>query len=161
MRRLFTAVSALAIGLLAAGPTHADPCKEIDTLIQTHFATCAPNESPVDFCTEGSIASGPLAGSTRFAAQTMTVTDNGILYTGVLTITTRSGTVTIHDSGVLNPTTGEFFEIDQVVGGTGRFKHVTGLLTSQGTETVVNGIPTFIGTLTGSICRANEGHQFE
>jgi hypothetical protein len=156
-RRLFTAVSALGIGLLAAGPTHADPCKAVDTTIVTTFTPCRPNESPVGICTEGSIASGPLAGTTRFAAQTITGSDSAVLYTGVLTITTRSGTVTINDSGILNPATGEFFEMEPIVGGTGRFKHVTGLLTAQGVETPTG----FNGTLTGSICHGNEGHRFE
>jgi hypothetical protein len=155
MRRLFTAVSALAIGVLTAGATRADPCKAVDTTIVTTFTPCAPNESPVGICTEGTIASGPLAGTTRFAVQTITGTDTGVMYTGVLTVTTRSGTVQIHDSGILDPVTGRFTELDQIVSGTGRFKHVTGLLVSQGMQTATG----FEGTLTGELCHFNQGHH--
>jgi hypothetical protein len=155
MRRLFTVVSALATGVLAAGVARADQCKAVDTTIVTTFTTCAPNESPFGLCTEGTVASGLLAGTTRFAVQTMTGTDTSVMYTGVLTITTRSGTVQIRDSGVLNPLTGQFTEIEQVIGGTGRFKHLAGLLVSQGMQTATG----FSGTLVGTLCHFNEGHH--
>ena len=154
MRLLSTAVSAIASGVLASGAALADQCKAVDTTIVTMFAPCAPNESPLGICTEGTVASGLLAGTTRFAVQTMTGTDNSVMYTGVLTITTKSGTVVIHDSGILNPMTGEFSEVEQVVSGTGRFKHLTGMLVSQGFETATG----FSGTLVGTLCHFNEGH---
>jgi hypothetical protein len=154
MRRLLTAVSALATGVLASGAARADQCKAVDTTIVTTFTPCAPNESPLGICTEGTIASGLLAGSTRFAVQTMTGTDTSVMYTGVLTVTARSGTVQIRDSGILNPMTGAFSEIEQVVSGTGRFKHLTGMLVSQGIQTATG----FSGTLVGTLCHFNEGH---
>ena len=162
MRRLSTAVSALAIGLLASGMARANPgvaranqCSAVDTTIVTTFTPCGPNESPVGICTEGTVTSGLLAGSTRFAVQTMTGTDTHVIYSGFLTVTTPSGMVQIHDYGILNPITGRFFEIEQVVGGTGPFKHATGLLVSQGMQTTTG----FTGTLVGSLCRFKEGHH--
>ena len=154
MRRLLTALSALATGVLASGAVRADQCKAVDTTIVTTFTQCAPNESPWGICTEGTISSGLLAGTTRFAVQTMTGTDTGVMYTGVLTITTRSGTVQIRDYGILNPITGQFSEIEQVIGGTGRFKHLSGMLVSQGIQTATG----FSGTLVGTLCHYNEGH---
>ena len=120
MRRLSTAVSALAIGLLASGVARANPgvaranqCSAVDTTIVTTFTPCGPNESPVGICTEGTVTSGLLAGSTRFAVQTMTGTDTRVIYSGFLTITTPSGMVQIHDYGILtkliSPLLGEFF----------------------------------------------------
>jgi hypothetical protein len=155
MRLLSTAIAALCIALVGAKGARADQCRAIDAAIVTTFTMCAPGESPLGICTEGKIDSGLLQGTTRFAVQTMTGSADGVLYTGVLTITTRSGTVTIDDFGVLNPTTGEFFELEQVVSGTGRFKHMTGTLTSQGVQTMSG----FAGTLTGTLCHFNEGRS--
>jgi len=154
MRRLLTAVSALATGVLASGVARADQCKAVDTTIVTTFTPCAPNEGPFGICTDGTIPSGLLAGNTRFAVQTMTGTDTSVMYTGILTVTTRSGTVQIRDYGILNPMTGAFSEIEQVIGGTGRFKHLTGMVVSQGIQTATG----FSGTLVGTLCHFNEGH---
>jgi hypothetical protein len=153
--RLLSAASALSAALLGTASAHAQQCKAIDAPIVTTFTMCAPGESPLGICTEGTIDSGLLEGTTRFAVQTMTGAGNNVLYTGVLTITTKSGTVTIDDFGVLNPVTGQFFELEQVVSGTGRFKHITGTLTSQGVETATG----FTGTLTGTLCHFNEGRS--
>ena len=155
MRLPSTAVSSLCVALLGAAGARADQCRAIDAPIVTTFTMCAPGESPLGICTEGKIDSGLLQGTTRFAVQTMTGTADGVLYTGVLTITTKSGTVTINDFGVLNPQTGQFFELEQVVSGTGRFKHMTGTLTAQGFQTTSG----FAGTLTGTLCHFNEGQS--
>ena len=154
MRRLLTAVSALAIGVLASGVARADQCKPIHAMITTSVTGCLPGESPIGFCTAGNIDSGLLAGSTHFGVQSMTPTPSGdILYTGVLTVTTRSGTVTIKDYGIL--TDGLYSEMQQVVSGTGHFKHITGMLVSQGS--LLGG--TFTGRLVGTLCHFNRGHD--
>jgi hypothetical protein len=155
MRLLSAAMSALSVALLGASGAHADPCKSVDAPIVTTFTMCAPGESPLGICTEGKIDSGLLQGTTRFAVQTMTSAGNDVLYTGVLTITTRSGTVTIDDFGVLDPATGQFFELEQVVSGTGRFKRSSGTLISRGVETATG----FTGTITGALCHFNEGRS--
>ena len=63
--RLLTAVSALAIGVLASGVARADQCKPIHAMITTSVTGCLPGESPIGFCTAGNIDSGLLAGSTH------------------------------------------------------------------------------------------------
>jgi hypothetical protein len=153
MRLLTTAVSALAIGSLASPGARAGQCKAIDTTIVTTLSACAPDfPSPVGLCTVGVVGSGRLAGSTRFRALTLTPTASEfvLLYTGELVITTRSGTLTLRDYGVLDLAAGRFFEVQNVVAGTGTFRRATGRLTSQGTTTGVS----FAGSLTGSICRS-------
>ncbi|TMA11130.1 MAG: hypothetical protein E6J86_14195 [Deltaproteobacteria bacterium] len=116
MRPLPTAVSALAIALLSSGVVRAEQCRPIDTTIVTWFTPCAPNESPVGFCTQGVIASGLLAGTTRFGVQTMTGSDSVTTYSGILTITTKSGRLRLNDYGILTAK-GKFSELEQVVSG--------------------------------------------
>jgi len=155
MRLLSTAVSALAIGLLTSPGVRADGCEEVDAQITTHFVfdQRCKKDSPVGFCTEGTVDSGPLAGTTRFTVKTLTSPTNApatLLYTGILVITTKSGTVTIRDRGMLDTLTGKYFEFENVVGGTRRFHHVRGSLTSQGAQTMT---PSgFSGWLAGHIC---------
>jgi hypothetical protein len=158
MRLLSTAIPALAIGLLASPGVRADGCQAFDALIRTHFVLdpqCM-EESPFGFCTEGTVDSGPLAGTTRFTVKTLKAASDApttLLYTGVLVITTGSGTVTIHDRGMLDTLTGLFFEFDKVVAGTRRFDEVRGSLTSQGTQTLTP--PGFLGRLAGHICQSD------
>jgi len=61
--------------------------------------------------------------------------------------------VTIKDYGIL--TDGLYSEMQQVVSGTGRFKHITGMLVSQGS--LLGG--TFTGRLVGTLCHFNRGHD--
>jgi hypothetical protein len=105
------------------------------------------------------VPSGPLQGTTRFTALTIRPGPSPelLLYTGELVITTRSGTVTIRDYGMLNGATGSFFEFQQVVGGTGRFRSATGALTSQGMATGTG----FSGTLTGVLCVGKQHKEHE
>jgi hypothetical protein len=156
MRLLSTAVSALAISLLTPSGARADGCSTIDAMIETHFVfdqRCM-EESPFGLCTEGTIDSGPLAGTTRFTVKTLTShpkSGDVLRYTGVLVITTTSGsTVTIHDRGMLFTMTGRFFEFEHVLRGTGTFTHAKGKLISQGEQTM--NPPGFKGTLAGEVC---------
>jgi hypothetical protein len=157
MRLVWTAVSALSIALLASSGARANQCKPIDTTIATYFLM--PDDcqsSPVLLCTEGTVSSGRLEGTTRFNALTIAPgPENLLLYTGELVITTKSGTLTLRDSGFLDTATGRYFETQNVVGGTKAFKHATGMLTSQGT---FDGMA-FKGTLTGALC--NGKHDLE
>jgi len=152
MRPLPTAAPALAMALLAASGSRADPCKSIDTSIETQFAFTECS-SPVGVCTTGTVASGRLAGTTTFTALTMVPgpQPDTILYTGVLTINTKTGSVTLRDYGILNAATGDYFEVQQVVDGTRAFKHVTGTLTSRGMATGTG----FSGNLIGALCHGN------
>lgn len=154
--RLTLPPALIAAALLSSAAARADSCKQIDTSIATSYVFGGWCQSPVGLCTEGTVASGPLAGSTRFTVLTMTPTANPyvLLYTGELVITTRSGTVTVSDSGIYDAAAGKYFELEQVVTGTQRFSDARGALTSQGTA---NG--GFQGTLTGEICHAGESAE--
>jgi hypothetical protein len=131
-------------------------CAPIVTTFFTEGCT-----SPVGFCTEGTIPSGPLAGTTRFSVLSLTPVESAelllYLYGGTLVITTPDGsTLTMQDRGVLNRLDGTFFEMENTVGGTGVFEDHTGTLFGHGTSTPAGpeGTPPagFEGTLTGWIC---------
>jgi hypothetical protein len=163
MRLLSTTGPALATVLLASPGSQAGQCTRIDTTVATTFfvAGCT---SPVGICTTGTVPSGLLKGTTRFTALTITPgpSPDLLLYTGELVITTRSGTVTIRNSGMLDGATGSYFEFEQVVGGMRLFRHARGALTSQGIATGTG----FFGTLAGVLCSGkhddrhdSRGHQ--
>ena len=156
MRTLRTGVCTLAAVLSGSLAARADPpCTPVDTAIVTTYSmtNC---QSPVGICTTGTVQLGKETATTAFRALTATPgADPEItLYTGELVITTREGTITLRDAGVLNGNTGQFFEMQQVVGGTKKYKSVTGLLTSQGMATGTG----FSGTLTGAVCRVPGRH---
>lgn len=153
------AISVLAFGALAASGAMANDhgCETVRTSIVTTFIPCpAEFPSPVGICTQGTIESGPLKGSTLFRALTLVPgPSDTMLYTGEILVTSKHGTLTLNDFGVLDAATGRFFETQVVVAGTGKFEHATGLLTSQGLETATG----FDGTLDGAVCRdGNAGH---
>jgi hypothetical protein len=144
-------VYAAAMVLLAAGCGGVDDrCVAVNARIATTYATDAGCTSPVGVCTTGNVMSGNLAGTTRFTASTTGPASSPGLtfYTGDLVITTADGTVSLRDHGVLNPTNGYYFELQNVTGGTGAHQGKTGMLVSQGTATPTG----FEGILNGSIC---------
>ena len=143
MRTLSTAVSALIIGLLASSGARADgDCTRIHERIVTTFTPCKT------ICTTGTVGPPRLHWTTSFMVISISSgPDASMRYTGRFVLTTPSGSVTLHDSGILTEK-GKFFEIQMVVSGTGAFKGATGMLTSQGRETLTG----FAGRLTGSIC---------
>ncbi|HEY4731049.1 MAG TPA: hypothetical protein VIH41_07965 [Myxococcales bacterium] len=105
----------------------------------------------------GTVYSGALAGTTSFAAATFTPThvETVFHYTGNLIITTRSGTLTIRDRGVLDMGKGAYFEFQNVVAGTGAFAGAKGMLTSQGQFSGAS----FSGSITGKVCRPSRHHD--
>ena len=123
-----------------------------DPIVTTFFIDrCTIELSPFGLCTEGTIPSGPLAGTTQFRVLSLGPGDSPelLLYGGELVITTPDGTLTLQDQGALNTLDGTFFEIEQTVGGTGSFKDYDGTLFAQGTSTPTG----FEGTMSGQICR--------
>ena len=131
-------------------------CVSIRAPIVTTFFLdgCTIERSPFQLCTEGTIPSGPLAGTTQFRVLSLGPGDPPelLLYGGELVITTPDGTLTIQDSGVLNTLDGTFFEIEQMIAGTGSFADHAGTLFAQGTSTPTG----FEGTLSGQICRVSK-----
>jgi hypothetical protein len=165
MRLLPTGPSTLALALVVSAGASAKQCKTVDAnLVSSLFVEgCA---SPVGFCTRGTVASGPLAGSFEFTALTSEQPDPAspvMFYTGVVVYTTKKGTLSVRDSGMFNANNGAFVEVQNVTGGTKSLKHFTGTLASQGDGifAVIGGMTELIGfkgTVSGEICRAN-GHD--
>jgi hypothetical protein len=153
MRLLSKTFAVLSIALLASWSAQADECKEVEAQITTSYflAGCT---SPVGLCTAGTVGSGLLAGTTRFIVLTLAPGPSAyeLLYTGELVITTKSGSVTLRDYGVFNQATGQYFEMQNVVSGTRKFKNATGALTSSGLGSTTG----FSGTLTGAICHGGD-----
>jgi hypothetical protein len=126
-----------------------DACSPVNVPIVTSFFLDGCT-SPFGICTQGTIDSGPLAGTTRFAVLSLEpgASPELLEYGGVLVIDTDNGAVTIKDRGVLNGLDGSFFEFDQVVGGTRAFADASGLLFSDGVTTPTG----FEGTIAGQVC---------
>lgn len=156
MRYPTPALLLAAAALVSPEAAQADDCAPVHSSIVTtiYVDGC---QSPVHLCTRGFIATGPLRGTTQFEVLTLGPgpTTTTVLYTGVLTVTTASGTVTIQDRGVLDQATFRYFELESIVSGTGSFLNATGWLTSQGFATGTG----FSGTLTGAVCRAGDSSE--
>jgi hypothetical protein len=126
-----------------------DVCSPVNAPIVTTFFLegCT---SPFGICTQGTIESGPLEGTTSFAVLSLQPGPSPELleYAGSLQIETENGAVSIKDRGILNTLDGTFFEFDQIAGGTRAFSDATGLLFSDGVSTPTG----FQGTIAGQIC---------
>src|SRR5262249_34669034 len=149
MRLPMSAVPAVAAVVLFSQGARAGECKRVDTTIVSTFFMDGCT-SPVGICTAGVIPKGPLKGTTVFTALSIEPgpPPEQPAYRGEVVVTTKKGTVPIHDAGILTATTGAFFESQKVVDGTEDLKPVKGLLTSQGTQTATG----FTGTIDGFIC---------
>jgi hypothetical protein len=126
-------------------------CTDVQAQIVTDYAMGPSCSSSVGVCTSGTVASTDnLAGTTYFTATSINPgpTSDSIVYSGELVITTPTGSVTLVDHGLLNSTTGNYIEIQEVVAGTGDYTTASGTLTSAGTSTATG----FQGNLSGSIC---------
>jgi hypothetical protein len=112
--------------------------------------------SPVGLCTAGVFTGdGLLKGTTSFVADAVAPSagmpgveaPTTLSYTGLLTITTRRGTLTLRDTGIFDTAAGLFSSRDVIVGGTGLFTGVTGHLFFTGT-----GTSSLDSQATGEIC---------
>ena len=152
MRLVFyrAAASALTFTLLVSQAALADQCAPIRTNIVTDYALGPSCTSPVGVCTVGTLFSGRIAATTRFTARSVMpgLSPDLLVYAGELVLTLSDGTITIRDHGLLNSTTAYFFEVQQVISGTGAYARATGLLTSRGLSTPTG----FQGLVTGTIC---------
>jgi hypothetical protein len=156
----------VAAGLLTVGSTGAPLVKGAEAHPRCHRidpeATLQSNAttdgctSPVGLCTAGVFKGDHLLrGTTSFVADGiapaagMPAVEAGttLSYSGLLTITTRHGTLTTRDTGIFDTAAGLFASRDVVVGGTGVFAGATGHLFFQGTGTT-----SFDSVAAGEIC---------
>jgi hypothetical protein len=112
--------------------------------------------SPVGLCTAGVYEGDQLLrGTTAFVADGLAPSaglpssepPSTLSYSGLLTITTRHGTLTTRDTGIFDTAAGLFSSRDTIVSGTGIFAGATGHIFFHGTGTT-----SFESTATGEIC---------
>jgi hypothetical protein len=146
--------SGLAFGLATAAHAAGTTCIPVTGDIAVDF-TNQNCSSPVGLCTKGAIThSGLLDGSTTFSTAAIAGTVLGInaslSYTGTITLTTKSGTLSIVDFGQLDTTPGvaSFSEFSRSLAGTGSFTGVAGRLFIFGNTTATG----FTGVVQGTIC---------
>ncbi|NMO22968.1 hypothetical protein HPC49_45595 [Pyxidicoccus fallax] len=121
----------------------------------TLTSTMSPGDcdSPVGICTTGEFRGDSLLkGRTTFVADSLgpaasTEAATTLVYSGLLTIRTKHGTLTTRDTGILDTENGLVAARDVVVGGTGIFAGATGHILFQGT-----GTSTFVNEASGEIC---------
>jgi hypothetical protein len=146
------------VGATASRAEAHQPCRKVHGHITTQI-TAENCTSPVLLCTVGTITGGGmLNGASAFTTMGLApgaglsplVPGTTLSYTGNLTLTTRRGTLSLTDIGILEQTTLRFTELDQVVGGTGEFEgkngrwFISGFVTGGGTG--------FDGDIEGDIC---------
>src|SRR2546428_4651464 len=152
MRRmgLDVKVPAAAMVLVAGGGGTDGPCVDVQATITPAYSRTRSSRGTGGDCTAGNVTSANLKGTTWFTAlSSQPSSPPGVAsYAGDLVITTADGTVTLRDSGLLNSSSGRYFELQEVTSGTGAYLRATGMLVSQGTATATG----FEGTLSGSFC---------
>ena len=148
--KLHLKVPVAAMVLLAGCGGTESPCVGVQATITTAYSMIPSCWRPAGGCTAGNVTSANLKGTTWFTAlSTQPSSPPGVAsYTGDLVITTADGTVTLRNSGLLNSSSGHYFEVQEVTSGTGAYLRATGMRVSQGIATTTG----FEGTLSGSFC---------
>jgi hypothetical protein len=146
------AALSLAVVVAWSGLARSDasprPCRSITGTVATQQADGAC-PSPVGICFSGTLeTTSALRGETFFvvSAAAPDPSDPSLLhYTGILTVTHPSGSVTTFDtSGSVNQLTGEFLETDRAQSPN------DAALTISGTTNAT--LTAFTGTITGELC---------
>ena len=160
--RIFISVVALAlVGWAETAGAEENDCHPAHGQLSSVFFT-AGCTSPVGVCTQGTITrGGRLNGTDVFVATSITPTAvAGVVdYTGVLTVTTKHGTITFATQGTINFATGQFSETDRITAGTGAFAGATGTLTLAGALKADGS--GFLSTISGQVCRADRQDDHE
>jgi hypothetical protein len=129
-----------------------------DASLQANAVT-AGCTSPVGLCTAGDFKGDHLLrGTTSFVADGIAPAAGmpaveaatTLSYSGLLTITTHHGTLTMRDTGIFDTAAGLFASRDVIVGGTGIFAGATGHVFFHGTGTT-----SFDSAVAGEICLAH------
>jgi hypothetical protein len=159
----FIAGALFVFGVGFTASTYAEEsCHWVHGRIQSTFTTtnCA---SPVGECTEGMITgAGPLDSATTFLALDAAPSAGmpgvepaaNLVYSGVLTIKTRRGTLVTHDLGVLDAATASFTEMERPASGTGIFANPSSVFFISGA--IVNNGTGFDGELYGELCTSGD-----
>lgn len=146
-------VGAVVVGVSAYAMERPKPkCTKVSGTLTSRLSAgaCA---SPVGICTTGEFkGDGLLNGHTTFVADSLlqageTEEPATLVYSGLLTIQTKNGTLTTRDTGILDTASGLVAARDVVVDGTGIFAGVTGYILFQGT-----GTSTFVNEASGELC---------
>lgn len=154
LRTVKTLSTAFAFALLlaAAGPAAADPaCRTLHGWFEVQITGGPDCESPIDLC--GTVKwQGSLRADSAFIATSLITTDDTpatgvVVVTGDNVLVTTDGEIFTKDA-ILLAATGEFTEIDTVVGGTGEFAGATGSIIATGFSTG----PEAEGSFVGEIC---------
>jgi hypothetical protein len=155
MRRIALVVFLLPLALLVV-PTSALATVSCHTVTATGAGSGAPAEPgdpPNLVRTRAQLTDAGLLEGTTAAAFTITgVTDTGFAFSGLLTVTTNRGTVTVDLTGTLDVTTGQFSASGPIVAATGKLSGATGSLTLAGVQDVTDPAGSFTETVSGSIC---------
>jgi hypothetical protein len=145
--------AAAVVGVSASASQRPQPkCMKISGTLTSTLSSgaCA---SPVGICTTGEFkGDGLLNGRTTFVADSLqpsasTEAPTTLVYSGLLTIQTKSGTLKTRDTGILDTANGLVAARDVIVSGTGTFAGATGHILFQGT-----GTSTFVNEASGEIC---------
>jgi hypothetical protein len=103
--------------------------------------------------TGGNLLQGPL---TLAGMRSTPPGGNPINFTGLVTITTKHGSVIAQGSGNVDVKAGTFSDSGTIIGGTGRFRGASGSFTSQGSFNIAAG--SLAGTFTGTISGRGAHH---
>jgi hypothetical protein len=168
--RLSTAITRMIGLLLCAASVSAGEeamrCKAVQADVE-EVQTTENCTSPLGFCTKGTIdGNHGLDGTTFFSVEggaATPPTSPGIRsYSGVFTISTELGELTLRETGVTyprpgNPEGGVLSSIIEVKSGTGRYEGATGIMFFHGRS--LNG--TYDVKLTGTLCTVKRWHEFQ
>jgi hypothetical protein len=153
LRMAFLAtVAALAL-TLSSGALAASGCKKINGKL-TLQPLPTPCASAINVCATGTYQ-GDLKGTSSFTGTSFTPTVDSpatgvFLLTGDNTITTSGGTLITKDAIVLrNGGSGDFAEVDTIIGGTGEWSGATGFINATGIFDFASG---GTGDYTGQVC---------
>jgi hypothetical protein len=158
--RVTFAVTALAAAgaAFATQPEPREVCRDI--FAEMHeFPTTVNCTSPLGFCAAGTIEGNfGLNGTTFFSvdgsAATPPESPGTSSFTGIFTITTPHGSLTLRETGISyprrgNPAGGFVATIDEVQSGTGRYSNTTGVLFFHGHNG--RGLPSDV-EVSGTLC---------
>jgi len=155
---LAAAIGASSAAFATPPPEPRQVCRDIFAELH-ELKTDVGCTSPLFFCAAGTIEGNfGLNGTTFFSvdgsATTPPESPGTSSFTGIFTITTPHGSLTLRETGISyprrgNPEGGLVATIDEVQGGTGRYAHTTGILFFHGHNG--RGLPSDVA-VSGTLC---------